>query len=151
MIEQTLIIIKPDGVEKHLENEIFKRFSNEGLKIKIKNKIILPKEFSYKFYSHLNNLPKVQLDDIISYMTSNFAVIAILQGENAIEKAVKLCGPTNPAKAQKGTIRGDFSDDDMNECIKQMRAVHNIIHRSANKEDFEKEADIVKDYKLLSF
>ena len=144
MIEQTFIIIKPDGVEKGLEEEIFRRFSNVGLKIKEKNKVRLPKEFVIRFYSHLKKLPKKQFNSILDYMTSNDAVIAVLEGTDAVEKVVELCGPTNPVEAPKGTIRGDFSNDDMKKCIKQMRAVHNIIHRSANQQDASNEISMAK-------
>ena len=144
MIEQTFIIIKPDGVEKGLEEEIFRRFSNVGLKIKEKNKVKLPREFVIRFYSHLKKLPEKQFNSILDYMTSSYAVVAVLEGTDAVEKVVELCGPTNPVEAPKGTIRGDFSNDDMKKCIKQMKAVHNIIHRSANQQDASNEISMAK-------
>lgn len=147
MIEQTLIIVKPDAMKKKLSSEILGRFEKSGLSIKEFNIVRLNKEFVSKFYSHLNNkiAPKM-LESLHDFMTSYKVMAVILEGEDAIKKARELRGPMDPSKAPKGTIRGDFSDDNMAERDKKQEATQNAVHASGNPEEAQKEIAMIKEF-----
>ena len=106
-VEQTLSIIKPDGVQKNLIGEIFKRFEDAGLEIiAAKMKHLTDKE-AQGFYAVHRERPF--FNDLVAYMTSGPVMIQVLQGEDAIAKNREIMGATNPADADPGTIRADFA------------------------------------------
>ena len=136
MEEQTLIIIKPDGVKKGLISECFKRFEKAGFKIIALKITKLKKSFMKKFYQHLKSKLRPNLfNAIVDYMCSGKVVVAIVESKNAIAKARKICGPTNPKEAKKGTIRGDFATDDLVKRAKKNKETRNIIHASGSKKE----------------
>ena len=106
-IETTLSIIKPDGVEKNLIGEIYKRFETAGLQIVASRMMHLTREQAEGFYAVHKERPF--FNDLVSYMTSGPVVVQALQGENAIELNRTLMGATNPAEADAGTIRADYA------------------------------------------
>jgi len=106
-IETTLSIIKPDGVEKNLIGEIYKRFETAGLQIVAARMLHLTREQAEGFYAVHKERPF--FNDLVSYMTSGPVVVQALQGENAIELNRRLMGATNPAEADAGTIRADYA------------------------------------------
>ncbi len=106
-IETTLSIIKPDGVEKNLIGEIYKRFENAGLQIVAARMIHLSREQAEGFYAVHKDRPF--FNDLVSYMTSGPVIVQALQGDNAVDTNRKLMGATNPAEADAGTIRADFA------------------------------------------
>lgn len=105
--ERTLSIIKPDGVEKNLIGEIYKRFENAGLEIVAARMMHLTKEQAEGFYAVHKERPFFK--DLVTYMTSGPVMVQALEGDNAVEKNRKLMGATNPADAEAGTIRADFA------------------------------------------
>ena len=106
-IEQTLSIIKPDGVRKKIIGEIQKRFEDAGLTI-IKTKMLqLSNEDAKSFYGIHKDKPF--FNDLLTYITSGPVMVQVLEGENAIELNRKLMGATNPKDAEEGTIRRDFA------------------------------------------
>jgi nucleoside-diphosphate kinase len=107
-VEQTLSIIKPDGVQKNLIGEIYSRFERAGLEIVAAKMIHLSKEQAEGFYSVHRERPF--FNDLVSYMTSGPVMVQALQGDDAIAKNRDIMGATNPADADKGTIRADFAD-----------------------------------------
>ena len=106
-VEQTLSIIKPDGVQKNLIGEIYSRFETAGLEIVAARMMHLSKEQAEGFYAVHKERPF--FNDLVSYMTSGPVVVQALQGENAIAKNREIMGATNPADADPGTIRADFA------------------------------------------
>ena len=106
-IEQTLSIIKPDAVERNLDNEIKQLFINKGFKIVKEKKIQLEKSEAEKFYKVHETKPFY--NDLIAFMTSGPVFIQVLEGEDAINKNRLLMGNTDPSKADPGTIRADFA------------------------------------------
>ena len=106
-VEQTLSIIKPDGVQKNLIGEIYSRFEKGGLEIVAARMMHLTEEQAQGFYAVHKERPF--FNDLVSYMTSGPVVVQALQGENAIAKNREIMGATNPADADPGTIRGDFA------------------------------------------
>ncbi len=106
-VAQTLSIIKPDGVQKNLIGEIYKRFEDAGLEIiAAKMKHLSDKE-AQGFYAVHRERPF--FNDLVAYMTSGPVMIQVLQGEDAIGKNREIMGATNPADADPGTIRADFA------------------------------------------
>lgn len=105
--ERTLSIIKPDGVEKNLIGEIYKRFEDAGLSIVASRMMHLSKNQAEGFYAVHNERPFFH--DLVAYMTSGPVVVQVLEGENAIDQNRRLMGATNPAEADPGTIRADFA------------------------------------------
>ncbi|MBT8085032.1 MAG: nucleoside-diphosphate kinase [Woeseia sp.] len=107
-VEQTLSIIKPDGVQKNLIGEIYSRFEKAGLEIVAARMLRLSKQQAEGFYAVHAERPFFK--DLVSYMTSGPVMVQALQGEDAIAKNRQIMGATNPAEADKGTIRADFAD-----------------------------------------
>jgi nucleoside-diphosphate kinase len=105
--ERTFSIIKPDGVEKNLIGEIYKRFEGAGLQIIAARMLHLTKEQAEGFYAVHSERPF--FNDLVAYMTSGPVVVQALEGENAIQQNRTLMGATNPADADAGTIRADFA------------------------------------------
>jgi len=106
-VEQTLSIIKPDGVEKNLIGEIYSRFEKAGLQIVAARMMHLSKEQAEGFYAVHSERPFY--NDLVSYMRSGPVVVTVLEGESAIDKHREIMGATNPADADPGTIRKDFA------------------------------------------
>jgi nucleoside-diphosphate kinase len=106
-VEQTLSIIKPDGVQKNLIGEIYSRFEKAGLEIVAARMMHLSKDQAEGFYAVHKERPF--FNDLVSYMTSGPVIVQALQGEDAIAKNREIMGATNPADADPGTIRADYA------------------------------------------
>jgi len=106
-VEQTLSIIKPDGVQKNLIGEIYGRFEKAGLEIIAARMMHLSKEQAEGFYAVHSERPF--FNDLVSYMTSGPVIVQTLSGDNAIATHREIMGATNPADADAGTIRADFA------------------------------------------
>ena len=104
--EQTLSIIKPDAVERNLENEIKNMFLDNGFKIIKEKKIKIEKSEAETFYKVHETKPFY--NDLCSYLSSGAIVVMILQKENAVLANRELMGATNPKDAKEGTIRKKF-------------------------------------------
>jgi len=107
-VERTLSIVKPDAVAKNVIGQIYSRFEQAGLKIVAARMAHLSRADAEGFYAVHKNRPFFK--DLVDFMTSGPVIIQVLEGENAIQKNRDLMGPTDPKKAPKGTIRGDFAD-----------------------------------------
>ena len=121
-IEQTLSIIKPDGVQKNLIGEIYNRFEKAGLQVVAAKMMHLTKEQAEGFYSVHSERPF--FNDLVSYMTSGPVIVQALEGESAIDANRKIMGATNPSDAAAGSIRADFADS----------IEENIVHGSDGPE-----------------
>jgi nucleoside-diphosphate kinase len=106
MNEQTLAIVKPDGVSRNLIGEIIRRIESSGLAVKALKMAHLSKRQAEGFYAVHKARPF--FDSLTSFMSEGPVVLMILGGENAIQAWRDLMGATDPAKAQQGTIRKDF-------------------------------------------
>ncbi len=107
-IEQTLSIIKPDAVAKHVIGQIYTRFEKAGLNIVAAKMAHLSREDAEGFYAVHKDRPFFK--DLVNFMISGPVMIQALQGENAIAKHRDIMGATNPKDAAPGTIRADFAD-----------------------------------------
>ncbi len=121
-MEQTLVIIKPDGVERQLVGSIIQRFEAANLKMKAVTMTILKKTVLNEHYSHLINQPF--FPKLVAYMTEGPVLLLILEGEQAVTRVRRLIGATDPLQADIGTIRGDYG-------VNQTR---NLVHASDSPE-----------------
>lgn len=131
MSEQTLIVLKPDAVERNLIGEILSRFEKSNFKIVKLQKMNYTKKMAQTFYS--DHKEKPFFDELVSYITSGPVVAAVLEGKNVIAKTREINGATDPKKAEKGSIRGDYG----------IGITNNTIHASDSPESFEKEVKVV--------
>ena len=127
--ERTLSIIKPDAVERNLENNIKNFFSNNSLKIVDSKKIQITKEEAEEFYKVHQSKPFY--NDLCSYLSSGPIVVIILEGQNAISENRRLMGATDPKKAEKGTLRFNYG----------ISIDKNSVHGSDSLDNAKKEID----------
>ena len=103
MIEQTLSIVKPDAVERNLENKIKSFFEEKNLKIIKNKKVHITKEEAAEFYKVHQTKPFYQ--NLCNYLSSAPIVVMVLEGEDAVSKNRQIMGATDPLKAEEGTLR----------------------------------------------
>ncbi len=128
-MQRTLVILKPDAVQRGLVWEITSRLENKGLKL-IANKMDkLDKSILKKHYEH--HVDKPFFSDLASYMSSGPVVLQVWEGVEAIDVVRLMCGVTNSRQAQPGTIRGDYA----------MSLGRNIIHASDGEENAKQEIE----------
>jgi len=128
-IEKTLSIIKPDAVERNLEDEIKKIFIDNGFKISKSKKIKIEKSEAEKFYKVHETKPFY--NDLCSYLSSGPIVVMIIEKDNAVLDNRKLMGATNPKEAKDGTIRKKFG----------ISIDKNSVHGSDSEENAKIEID----------
>ena len=109
--ETTLILFKPDCVEKRHVGEVLKRYEDEGFAIRGIKMMSLADELLQEHYAHIADKPF--FPDIVAFMQKTPVIALALEGENAVARVRDLLGPTNSKEAAAGTIRGDFGVDMM--------------------------------------
>ena len=140
MIERTLVLIKPDGVERSLIGEIISRFEKVGLKVSGMKMMWVDKEFSKKHYSA--HIGKPFYGGLEKFITSGPVVAIVLEGLHAVELVRKMVGGTEPKSATPGTIRGDYAHHSYEYTDKKGIAIKNLIHASGTKEEAEPEISL---------
>lgn len=106
--ERTLSIIKPDATRRNLTGSINARFEEAGLRIIAQKRIWLNQSQAEQFYAV--HKERAFFEDLCTFMTSGPVVVQVLEGEDAIARNREIMGATNPANAEKGTIRKDFGE-----------------------------------------
>jgi nucleoside-diphosphate kinase len=129
-MERSLVLIKPDAVQRGLAGEIISRLERKGLKIVAMKMLHMDKDLAQRHYAIHQG--KAFFDDLVSFITSSPLIAIIFQGKNAVEIIRQMMGETDPAKASSGTIRGNFGID----------IGHNLIHGSDSVENASKEIDL---------
>lgn len=155
MINQTLVLIKPDGLERGLVGEIIKRFEQRGLKIVGMKMVHVERSVAEKHYAESigEKHGKHVRDYLLDYITEGPVIAIVVQGSNVVSLVRKLVGSTYPGEADIGTIRGDYAHASK-QYVKTNNQGHNLIHASENEEDAKKElalwfsVDEIHDYKL---
>lgn len=122
MMERTFIILKPDCMEKNMAGKVLDRLFSKGLKPVAMKLVKLNDSILTEHYAHLKDKPF--FPGILKFMSRTPVIMAVLEGEDAVNVVRLLCGPTNSTQAPAGTIRGDFGKD----------VQENIIHASDSKE-----------------
>ena len=135
MEEPTLVIIKPDGLQKSLTGNVLTRLSETKLVIVAAKMKAVSRALAEEHYRHMKDKPF--FEEIVKYLIGDYhtrRVLALVYyGENAIQKIRQICGATNPEEAAPGTIRGSFGR------ITTKGVYENVIHASGNAEDAERE------------
>jgi nucleoside-diphosphate kinase len=168
MMERSLVLIKPDGVQRGLIGEIISRFERVGYKI-IGMKMVYADEAAAKdhyaadeewldavgkkqkeFYARQGlKLDKTERElgiqvrnYLIQYLQMSPIIALVVEGHNAVAHIRKICGATSPSDAVPGTIRGDFAFDTYVLADNSKRPIQNLIHASGKKEEAEREIKI---------
>ncbi|MGI5840846.1 MAG: nucleoside-diphosphate kinase [Patescibacteria group bacterium] len=177
--EKTLVVIKPDGVQRTLIGEIIKRYERSGLKLIALKMLVPPKDLIEKHYTvdpewkiktgtkaiesykTQNKTPPSEnpeevgnrvLSNLVKYMSSGPVVAMVWQGMHAVSVVRKICGSTEPRTSDVGTIRGDLTIDSYEIADIDGRSVRNLVHASGSPDEAEKEITLwFKPEELLSY
>jgi nucleoside-diphosphate kinase len=128
--ESTLVIVKPDGVRRGLTGEILGRMERKGLRIEEMRLMRIDRDLAERHYDEHRERPF--FDELVEFITSGEVVVARVTGEQAVSVVRTLMGPTDPAAAPPGTIRGDFGTV----------ITHNLVHGSDSPESAKRELDL---------
>lgn len=129
-VEDTFVMVKPDGVRRGLVGEVLSRLERKGLNLEHIRKLVISEETAQRHYAE--HVDKPFFGDLVEFITSGPVVAMWWSGESAVSVARTLMGPTNPAEAPPGTIRGDLG----------LILTHNIVHGSDSPESATRELDI---------
>ena len=130
-VEQTLIVVKPDGFRRGLTGKVLARFEEKGFSIKNLKYYSFTKEKAQEFYSVHKDKPF--FGELVSFISSGPVVACILEGNNAVATTRIMIGSTKSFEAAPGTIRGDYG----------LGFTDNIIHASDSPESFIKESRVI--------
>ncbi len=131
-VEQTLIVVKPDGFRRQLTGSILARFEKKGFQIKKLRSYDFTREKAQEFYSVHREKPF--FGELVSFITSGTVVACVLEGNNAVGTVRIMIGATKSSEAAPGTIRGDFG----------LGFTDNIIHASDSHESFAREKAVLE-------
>lgn len=126
-MEKTVVLLKPDCVQKKLMGEVLKRFEDQGFRVVGCKLMQLNETILREHYAHLTEFPF--FPEILEFMQSSPILAVALEGENIIQKVRDLIGPTDSTQAAKGTVRGDLGEDKM----------RNVVHASDSGETAQAE------------
>jgi nucleoside-diphosphate kinase len=126
-IEETLVLIKPDALERGLSGEIIRRFETAGLRIRNARWVSPELGLVQKHYSDLQVINPRAFDRNTRYLAGKNTLALVLAGVNAVAKVRALIGPTEPASAPPGTIRGDLSSDTIKRADDEDRGLFNLV------------------------
>jgi len=129
-MERSLVLIKPDAIQRGLAGEIISRLERKGLKIVAMKMLHMDKKLAQRHYAIHKGKPF--FDDLVNFITSSPLIAIVFQGKNAVDVIRQMMGETDPTKASIGTIRGDFGID----------IGHNLIHGSDSLENASKEIEL---------
>ncbi len=163
MIQRTLILLKPDAVEKNLVGEVIGRYEKAGLKVVELKMLNASDEIISQHYpmeeDYLRIIgeksakagekiadPVEQGRMVVSWLrkfiSSGPIVAMVLEGEDAVIRARKITGFTDPSQAEKGTIRADLGEDSILKANREKRPVYNLIHASGDELEAQKEISL---------
>jgi len=176
--ERSLVILKPDTVQRSLVGEIVKRFERTGLKISAMKMIMATEDQLLRHYNktdewyerkgkgvveelksqgkEVNREPieygKDIIRTIVTYMTAAPVIAMVLEGNKAVSVVTKIVGTTEPATSDVGTIRADFTVDSYSHATFENRAVRNLVHQSESPEEAEREIEIwFKEEEIMNY
>ncbi len=129
-MERTLVIIKPDAVQRRLVGEIIHRFERRGLRIIALKLLKIDLSLAERHYAEHKGKPFYE--PLIKYITAAPAVVMVLEGYKAISAVRRMLGATNPAEAEPGTIRADYA----------MQTRYNLVHGSDGTDTAKREIDL---------
>jgi nucleoside-diphosphate kinase len=140
--EETLVLLKPDALERGVVGEIIKRFEAVNLRI-TRIRFVCPSLAKVeKHYADLKSKNPRAFDRNTRYLAGKRAIAIVFTGVNVIAKIRALIGPTEPATAPPGTIRGDLSSDTIAIADAEDRGLFNLVHASDSADSAKKEIDL---------
>jgi nucleoside-diphosphate kinase len=128
--EATLVIVKPDAVRRGLIGEVLGRLERKGLRIEAMRRMRIDRDLAERHYDEHRD--KAFFDELVDFITSGEVVVARVVGEQAVSVVRTLMGPTDPAAAPPGTIRGDYG----------VVITENLVHGSDSPESAKRELDL---------
>jgi nucleoside-diphosphate kinase len=128
--ESTLVLIKPDAVERKLAGEILARFEQRGLELRAAKLLTVDRELAEEHYAEHKEKPF--FGELVEFITSGPLVAMVLEGDDAVKAARQVIGATNPLEAATGSIRGDFA----------IEVGKNMVHGSDSPESGTREAGL---------
>lgn len=132
-MERTLIVVKPDGVQRSLVGRLLQRFEDVGFKIVGMKMLWIDAEFAKKHYFDLaERRGEHVLKNMVDLMTEGPVVAVVLEGVEAVENVRRIVGSTEPKSAPPGTIRGDFAHHSFKYTDDNDQGIRNLIHASGN-------------------
>ncbi len=131
MPDETLIVLKPDSVQRNLVGEILRRFEEKGFVIRKLRVLTMEKKMAEQFYSVHREKPF--FNELVSFITSGPIVAAVIEGDDAVRRVREIIGATKPGEAAPGTVRRDFGSS----------ITENAIHASDSLESFLRESKII--------
>ena len=158
MIERTLILLKPDALQRGISGEIITRFERAGLKI-VGVKMLSPtREHYHKHYEDISKMitrrGQKAFDVTLDFMMSGPVIAVVLEGVQAVSLVRKMVGATEPKEAQPGTIRGDYAHISFEYANEKGTSIPNLIHASGDSDEAKLEVplwfneDELLDYQL---
>lgn len=142
-MERTLIVVKPDGVQRSLVGRVLQRFEDAGLKVVGMKMLWIDGNFAKKHYFDLaERRGEHVLKNMVDLMTEGPVVAAVLEGVEAVENVRRIVGATEPKSAAPGTIRGDFAHHSFSYTDEKQRGIRNLIHASGNVEEAKQEVKL---------
>ena len=143
LVQRSLVVCKPDAVQRGIVGEIMQRFERVGLKI-VGMKMVMPDEDQYR--AHYEDIGKMitrrgeqAFRYNLNYMMTGPVIAIVLEGVEAVPLVRKIVGPTEPKSAEMGTIRGDYSHMSFGYSDAKGMGVPNLVHASGNAEEAKKE------------
>ena len=140
MIERTLVLLKPDAVQRALIGKVIQRFENVGLKIVGMKMVWIDKNFSKKHYSA--HVEKKFYSGLENMITEGPVIAMVLEGLHSVELVRKMVGSTEPRTAQPGTIRADFAQHSYEYTDSKGKAIKNLVHASGNIKEAKQEVEL---------
>jgi nucleoside-diphosphate kinase len=142
-MDRTLVVLKPDTVQRAIVGEIITRFERAGLKI-VGMKMVFPdRDHYYKHYEEIGTMITRHGEDIfesqLEFMLTGPVIAMVLEGVEAVELVRKMAGKTEPKSSEPGTIRGDYAHMSYGFANSSGATIPNIVHASGNKEEAKKE------------
>ncbi|WP_218836295.1 nucleoside-diphosphate kinase [Halorarum salinum] len=136
-MEETLVLVKPDAVDRNLVGDVLHRFEAAGLSIaalELQHPSTTLVEEHYEEHRGKDFYP-----GLVAFLAENPVVAAILQGENAVTTARTIAGETEPVNAEDGTIRGDLGQDTLEQADAENRALYNLVHTADSPQAAQRE------------
>ncbi len=153
-MERTLIVVKPDGVQRSLVGRLLQRFEDVGFKIVGMKMVWIDADFAKKHYFDLGERRGEHvLNNMVKLMTEGPVVAVVLEGVEAAENVRRIVGATEPKSAAPGTIRGDFAHHSFSYTDEKGQGIRNLIHASGDAKEAKQEIalwfkdDEIHDYK----
>ena len=142
-IERSLVVLKPDCVQRCLSGRIIQKFEDAGLKIVGMKMMWVTKEFAKKHYFDVEaRKGKTVYDNLVSYITEGPVIAMVIEGIAAVETIRKIVGPTEPKSALPGTIRGDFAHHSYGYTDTRNMSIKNLIHASGTVDEAKFEVSL---------